>query len=68
MPVTITIPLIITGKQIITIVPNISSKPNNIFFMILPRFYFSYPVKSFTTSPAIINPATDGTNELLPGI
>ena len=28
-------------------------------------FYF---IKSFTTSDAIIKPATDGTNDMLPGI
>ena len=27
-----------------------------------------YLIKSFMTSPAIIRPATDGTNEMLPGI
>lgn len=31
-----------------------------------PRFYFAQ--RSFTTSPAIISPTTDGTNATLPGI
>ncbi len=34
----------------------------------MPVFFLSYPIKSFITSPAIINPTTGGTNALLPGI
>lgn len=33
-----------------------------------PRFYFYFAQRSFTTSPAIISPTTDGTNATLPGI
>lgn len=32
------------------------------------RFYFYFAQRSFTTSPAIISPTTDGTNATLPGI
>ena len=31
-------------------------------------FPYFYLIISFTTSPAIINPATDGTNDTLPGM
>ena len=33
-----------------------------------PRVYFYFAQRSFTTSPAIISPTTDGTNATLPGI